>query len=223
MEGVCFTDDRTYVREYYISGENMKKTFNQCLYAITGEEFNPKDWTNGTRDINDDDDDHYCICGHKIHKLYYIQYIPTGIQVQVGKDCVEKIDEKLYKRITSDKFCLECDEPIGKQSKIHKQGFCSEDCSNTVYSSKCDVILLWADNKNPYFNKSFIQSVMNQYSIKNTFSVKQKKSIDNIIDKFKIPYDGNCDSCRNTGIAYWSDDVYGCCFECSKYDNFIRK
>lgn len=126
MEGVKF-EDQIYIREYS-SGENMKKTFNQCLHAITGREFNPKDWTNGTCDIDDVDDDHYCICGHKIHKLYYIKYIPTGIQVQVGKDCVEKIDEKLYKRITSDNFCILCDEPIGKKLKVHKKGFCTDTC-----------------------------------------------------------------------------------------------
>lgn len=128
MEGVEF-EDQIYIRKYS-TGENMKKTFNECLYNITGREFNPKDWTNGMyNDVDvDDDEDHYCICGHIIHKLYYIQYIPTGIQVQVGEKCVGKIDKKLHKRILSDNFCILCDEPIGKKLIVHKKGFCTDTC-----------------------------------------------------------------------------------------------
>jgi hypothetical protein len=127
MEGVLKTDSGVFIRHSYWSNENMKKTFNQCLYAITGNEFNPKDWTNGMS-CHEDDDDNYCICGHRIKNLYYIKYIPTGIQVQVGDTCVKKIDEKLHKRITSDNFCILCDEPIGKKLKVHKQGFCTLTC-----------------------------------------------------------------------------------------------
>jgi hypothetical protein len=106
----------------------MKKTFNQCLYAISGESFNPNNWTDGDGYDNSNDDTNYCICGHVIHNLYFIKYKPTGVQVQVGSDCVKKIDEKLYKRITSENFCLLCNEPIGKKLKIHKKGFCSDTC-----------------------------------------------------------------------------------------------
>jgi hypothetical protein len=126
MYGVKF-EDGIYIRHENDTGDNMKKTFNQCLYTITGKSFNPFDWTNGNG-YDTDDDNNYCICGHVIHNLYFIKYKPTGVQVQVGCECVKKIDENLYKRITSKNFCLACDEPIGKKLKYHKQGFCNDTC-----------------------------------------------------------------------------------------------
>lgn len=106
---------------------------------------------------------------------------------------------------------------------------CDYDCESIViteieeeYLSKCQVILLWASKKRPSFNNSFILSILDQYERKEYFTSRQKQAIDNIITKFRIPYDGNCMICNNTGIGYLSVGVYGKCFQCSKYDNFLR-
>ena len=31
----------------------------------------------------------YCICGHQIHKIFVIENIHNGIQLEVGEDCIE--------------------------------------------------------------------------------------------------------------------------------------
>ena len=135
-------DNGFYIRYENDTSENMKKTFNQCLFAIIGKSFVPDDWTNGIKGY-EDDNTNYCICGHVIHNLFFIKHKPTGVQVQVGSECVKKIDKNLYKRITSDNFCLLCDDAIGKKLTIHKQGFCSDTCkkNNPIGTWTC------------YFNK----------------------------------------------------------------------
>ena len=57
-----------------------------------------------------------------------------------------------------------------------------------IYYSKCKVILLWANTINPSFDKNFTESIVDRYLKTGKISDKQQISIDNIINKFRIPY-----------------------------------
>jgi nucleosome binding factor SPN SPT16 subunit len=112
--------------------------------------------------------------------------------------------------------CLYCNVEIDLDEK-----YCSQEHKTEIYYSKCKVILLWA-NINPFFDKKFIQSIVNWYLKKGKISDKQQISIDNIINKCRIPYDGYCINCNDTGIAYLCDDCHGECVFCNKYHNFLK-
>jgi len=115
-----------------------------------------------------------------------------------------------------DNRCLYCDVEIDLDEQ-----YCSEEHKTEIYYSKCKVILLWSGN-NSFFDTKFIHSIVIRYLKTNKISDKQRISIDNIINKCRIPYDGHCDNCDDTGIAYLSDDCYGGCVFCNKYRNFLK-
>ncbi len=116
----------------------------------------------------------------------------------------------------NERRCLYCGVEINLDEE-----YCSEEHKLEIYYSKCKVILLWA-RTHPFFNTKFIHSIVNWYMKKGKISDKQQISIDNILTKCRILYDGHCENCQDTGIAYLCDDVEGECVHCNKYYNFIR-
>lgn len=62
--------------------------------------------------------------------------------------------------------------------------------SEIEYSLKCDAIVEWAENKKGKpFDTTFVVSISDHIKNMGFISQKQMDSIDNILTKFKIPFE----------------------------------
>jgi hypothetical protein len=127
LYGIVMSSDGVYFRETKNTGvENMATMFIRVTQALTGDDYFEGKW-----DIAFDypqgevcDGINFCICNHEIYNVHYIKHKRTGIIVAVGCDCVEKSDEKLYKKITKE-LCDICEnEPLDKRTKEGKESKC---------------------------------------------------------------------------------------------------
>jgi len=111
-----------------------KREFLRVIEGVTREEFTEDHWTDESAaeqrddELDGDESNDVCICSKHIHHLYYIQHISSGQVFKVGSECVRKISEILYKKLTKDK-CKRCKEPVpDKRRKFHKDGYCGKAC-----------------------------------------------------------------------------------------------
>ena len=129
LNGIVCTEDNVYFRENKNLGvDNMATMFIKVTQALTGDNYFIGRWcvAKGYPQEEEDEDFKLCICNHVIKKVYYIQHKRTGIIAAVGSDCVEKVDEGLYKKITKD-LCDVCeDEPLDKRTREGREGKCSK-------------------------------------------------------------------------------------------------
>ena len=108
--------------------KSMRVEFVWVLETLTKTEFVADDWTNSEQsfEYGNETNGALCICTNAIKKDYTIIHEPTQISVEVGCDCVKKIDISLYYKITKSE-CLYCDKPVlDKRIKKGKQGLCAD-------------------------------------------------------------------------------------------------
>jgi hypothetical protein len=131
---------------------SMKDEFMFILNSFF-KTFVKEDWTSVTDNENVDHVE-FCICSHSITILYYILHIPSGIEFQVGCDCVKKIDIDLYFKLIKDK-CIKCENVLKDKRKVYqKDGYCCQQCyliDNKLEESICDNCSEIFVNKNKYY------------------------------------------------------------------------
>jgi hypothetical protein len=121
------------ISESKLITKNMKMEFLYIIKNIVKEKFNPDNWDSAddfTQGSREDEENNVCICTHEIYNLYYIKHINSGYIFKVGSECVKKIDNKLYIKITKDKCKIKnCEVRLtNKKNKYQKNGYCSEHC-----------------------------------------------------------------------------------------------
>ena len=108
--------------------KSMRVEFVWVLETLTKTEFVPEDWGKSEQefDYGNVTNGSFCACTNSITKDYTIVHKPTQIHVEVGCDCVKKIDITLFHKLTKTQ-CLYCDNPVlDKRTKKGKQGLCAD-------------------------------------------------------------------------------------------------
>lgn len=126
--GVTFRDKR---------GKPTKQEFNDALNYIKENDIYVDDeikyWYKcKSRFQGGEKEDSYCICGHDIQYIYYIQC--KNLIVQVGSCCIKKVNTDLYKSLVKEP-CILCCKPMDLRFSICKEGFCSDQCKR-IYRCK---------------------------------------------------------------------------------------
>jgi len=92
-------------------------------------------------------DNAYCICSKKIENICLIEHIPTETYIQVGCDCVKKINKKTYKEMMKLKkqyeqdqlnnHCLDCHKDISTQRIKYPTIRQCWDCRDKLLTNTC--------------------------------------------------------------------------------------
>ena len=101
--------------------------FLWVLETLTKTKFDASEWENSEQsfDYGNDTNGTMCICTKAITNDYTIIHKPTQMCFEVGCDCVRKIDDDLYLKLTKTE-CLYCDNPVlDRRTKKGKLGLCN--------------------------------------------------------------------------------------------------
>ena len=149
---VCLQDIFAFNKDFKIfkrvdgrlKKQNMHKEFQWVLRTQCNGNYIPSDWIPDYTEGDYGNGNDLCICGHPITQLYTITHRLTGIQFQVGSNCVYKIGDKtitkkmnrvkrVKKAIDNGDLCVYCSDPLlDKRKKFNREGFCDKSCSSKM-------------------------------------------------------------------------------------------
>jgi len=155
MKGVSYNGEYWFRNEK--AGGNYREVFNKTVNNLVYEPFLPNNWKACKEtEYIDDDDIKYCICGHDVKVLHFIEHRHKGVVIGVGSSCIGKIDKKLWKQLTKE-LCSMCNErPLDQRTKLGKAGFCDYNCQylNRIGTWECKFKKYKGETYNEIFEKN---------------------------------------------------------------------
>jgi len=110
-----------------LSASEMPKKFTQTLKDITGDS-NLDNYEPADNIIYDSSKGQKCICSHDITKPSFIRYKLNNTVIQVGNECINKLNKTLFKAMKNG-TCKTCKHALTDLRKSYaKKGYCSSVC-----------------------------------------------------------------------------------------------
>jgi hypothetical protein len=213
MKGVSYNGDYWYRHDK--AGGHYSEVFNKTVNNLVYEPFLPNNWKacKETENIDDEEDIKYCICGHDVKVLHFIEHRHKGVVIGVGSSCIGKIDKKLWKQLTKE-LCSMCNErPLDLRTKLGKEGFCDYNCQylNKIGTWECK----FKKYKGQTYNEIFEKNIGYLEWLYENIDNLHPRIVEWIQVRLQIQV---CQACKGSGTAYWSDGVYGACMECNGHN-----